>query len=75
VTATRKLGEQKRFAAGEAEDADAEAIRVFKETDSDGDVEPLGPFDRHAAMRAGEVALVRAGEGQVGSGETCACGV
>ena len=39
--------------------------RLFEEPEGRGDVEPVGPLDGHAAVRAGEVALVRPGEGQV----------
>src|SRR5205085_707832 len=56
---------QERLAAGEAEDLDAIASRLFEETEGDGNGQALGPFDRHAAVRAGQVALVGAGERQV----------
>ena len=38
---------------------------VLQEAQGGGDVQPVGPFDRHAAVRTAEVALVRPGEGQV----------
>ena len=54
-----------RLAAGEAEDADAERVGLFEEVERDGDFEEFGPFDRHAAMGAFEVALIGAGKGDV----------
>src|SRR5205807_2299516 len=56
---------EERLAAGEAERRDALGEGVFEEADGGGDVEAIGPLDRHAAMRAGQVALVRSGEGEV----------
>src|SRR5262249_18344775 len=61
----QKLGVEERFAAGEAEGVNAVVPGALQESNRDSDVEPIGPFDRHAAVRTAEVALVGAGEGQV----------
>src|SRR5262249_53424952 len=53
------------FAAGEAEGADAAGVGAFQETQGSADVETVRPFDRDAAMRAGQVALIGTGEGEV----------
>ena len=53
-----KLRVEERLAAGEAEDLDAGRVGLFEKADRGRDVEAVGPLDRHAAMRAGEVALV-----------------
>ena len=60
-----ELGIQERLAAGEAEDLDALGVGVLQEAQGDGDVEAVGPLDRHAAVRAAEVALIGPGEGEV----------
>src|SRR5579884_1381067 len=57
--------EQKWLAAREAQDADAVGVRIFHKADGNTDVEAVRPLDRYAAMRALEVALVRAGERQI----------
>jgi hypothetical protein len=56
---------QKRLSAGEPQRADAVAVRVLQETQGDSHVEAIGPFDRHAAMRTGQIALVGAGKRQI----------
>jgi hypothetical protein len=58
-----KLRVKKRLAAGEAEDAYSLGMSILKEAHGRGDVQPVSPFDGDAAMGAGKVALVRAGEG------------
>src|SRR4051812_2917911 len=68
----QEFGIQKRLAAGEAERADAERVGGFQEADCRRDVEPVGPFDRHAAVRAVEIALIRAGKGDVPRAEGAA---
>ena len=40
-------------------------VSVFQETHRGGNVQAVGPFDGHAAVRTGEVALVRPGEGEI----------
>ena len=69
----QELGVEERLAAGEAEQLDAGGVGLFEEADGGRDVEPVGPLDRHAAVRAGQVALVRAGERKVVRPETCGC--
>ena len=60
-----ELRVQERLAAGEAEDADAERVGIFQEAQGHRDIEPIRPFNRHAAMRAAQVTLICAGKGQV----------
>src|ERR1051326_5197950 len=69
-----ELGIEKRLAAGEAEDADALAVCVPQETESNVDPEAVGPFDGHTAVGAGEIALIRAGEGEIVGAEGAAGG-
>jgi hypothetical protein len=56
---------EERLAAGETEQLDAVGMGVLEKAERGRDVEPIGPFDRDAAMGAGEVALIRPGEGDV----------
>jgi hypothetical protein len=53
------------LSASETEDADPSLKGLFKEADSCGDIESVGPFDGNTAMRTGEVALIRPGEGEI----------
>ena len=57
-----KLWIEKRFAARQAEDADALSVSVFQEAHADGNVQAIGPFDGYAAMAQLEVALIGGGE-------------
>ena len=71
--ATHELGVEERLAAGEAEESRCpSAWASSRNRRARRDVEPVGPLDRHAAVRAGQVALVRAGEGQVVRAEPAA---
>ncbi len=56
---------QKRLAAGEAERFDSGFVSLFEESYRGGDIEPVGPFNRHAAMWARKIALVRSGKREV----------
>ena len=58
-----KLRIQEGFTAGETQHPDAGSARFFQESEGDRDRKSIGPLDRHAAMRAGEIALVGPGEG------------
>jgi hypothetical protein len=54
----QEFGVQERLAAGEAEHADAVSARLLEKADRGRDVEAVRPLDRHATVRAGQVALV-----------------
>jgi hypothetical protein len=52
----------KRLAAGQTQDANAVVMSLFHKPQGHGDIESVGPFNRHAAMRTGQVALIGSGE-------------
>ena len=60
-----ELGIDERLAAGEAEQLNPGEEGLFQEANRNGDFQPVRPFDGHAAVRASEVALIRAGETEV----------
>ena len=53
-----KLDVKEWFATREAQHLDAGRVSLFEKAERNGDVEAVGPFDRHAAMWTGQVALV-----------------
>src|SRR5579875_1518465 len=61
----QKFWIEKRLAAGEAKDGNALSVCVFQEALGRSDVETIWPFDRHAAMRTGKIALIRPRERQI----------
>src|SRR5262245_35504522 len=61
----QELGVQEGLPAREAEGAYSLGMGVLKEAHGRGNVESIGPFDRHAAVWTGQVALVSASEGEV----------
>src|SRR5438132_13468072 len=60
-----KLGVKEGLTSCEAENAYSIGTRGLEEAQRHANVEPVRPFNGNAAVGAGQVALIRAGKGQI----------
>src|SRR5262249_35770102 len=56
---------EERLTPCQAEGPDALGVGVVEEAKGNADVEAIGPLDRHATVRTGQIALVGSGKGEV----------
>src|SRR5262249_27961766 len=61
----QELRVEEGLAAGETEDYDSFANGIFEEAQGHLDIEPIRPLDGDAAVRARQIALIGAGEGEI----------